>query len=164
MPCIEGPKMNWTVIDGLYHGFLNWHLKCENILDVSLPCYQKEPMQESDCLENLTTDELTLDTIWEKLEEFCKPQLNEVRARFDLLTCFWEGNKSVDEWYNTVQMKVALARYPPETAKMLHRDIFWFLLKDEEFISKTIINSKIYLFRFLQARSSSLQRRWRVLR
>ena len=33
MPYIEGPKMNWTVDDGLYHRFLKWHLKCEMILD-----------------------------------------------------------------------------------------------------------------------------------
>ena len=24
MPYIEGPKMNWTVNDGLYHRFLKW--------------------------------------------------------------------------------------------------------------------------------------------
>ena len=28
---IKSPKMNWTVNDGLYHRFLKWHLKCENI-------------------------------------------------------------------------------------------------------------------------------------
>ena len=32
MPYIEGPKMNWTVDDGLYHRFLKWQLKCETIL------------------------------------------------------------------------------------------------------------------------------------
>ena len=26
MPYIEGPKMDWTVNDGLYHRFLKWHL------------------------------------------------------------------------------------------------------------------------------------------
>ena len=61
---------------------------------------------------SLSTDELTLDTIWEKFEEFYKPQLNKVMARFDLLTSFWQGNKSVDEWYNAVQTQVALAKYP----------------------------------------------------
>ena len=33
MPYIEGPQMDWTVNDGLYHRFLKWHLKCENILE-----------------------------------------------------------------------------------------------------------------------------------
>ena len=42
---------------------------------------------------------------------------------------FQQGNKSVDEWYNTVQTQVALATYPPETAKIVHRDIFWFFLR-----------------------------------
>ena len=32
IPYIEGPKMDWTVNDALYHRFLKWQLKCENIL------------------------------------------------------------------------------------------------------------------------------------
>ena len=57
---------------------------------------------------SLSNEELMLDTIWEKFEEFCKPQTNEVMARFDLLTSFQQGIKSVDEWYNAVQTQVAL--------------------------------------------------------
>ena len=41
-----------------------------------------------------------------------------------------------------------LAKYPPETASILHRDIFWFFLKDEEFVSKTINDSNIDLEKF----------------
>ena len=62
-----------------------------------------------------------------------------------MLTSFQQGNKSVDELYNAVQTQVALAKYPPETAKILHRDIFLFFLKDEEFVSKTINYSNIDL-------------------
>ena len=36
MPYIEGPQMDWTVNDDLYHSFLKWHLKCENILESNL--------------------------------------------------------------------------------------------------------------------------------
>ena len=36
MPYIEGPKMDWTVNDSLYHRFLKWRLKCENISDCEL--------------------------------------------------------------------------------------------------------------------------------
>ena len=36
MPYIKGPKMNWTVDDGLYHRFLKWHSKCKTILDCKL--------------------------------------------------------------------------------------------------------------------------------
>ena len=52
---------------------------------------------------------------------------------------------SVDEWYNTIQTQINLAKYPAETAKILHRDIFWFFLRDEEFVSKTINDSNINL-------------------
>ena len=36
----------------------------------------------------LTDSEITLAILWTKVEDFCKPQSNEVRARFDLLTSF----------------------------------------------------------------------------
>ena len=58
---------------------------------------------------NLPCSELTLDTIWGKYEEYCKPQSNEVWARFDLLASFCQGNCSVDEWYNAMQAQVNLA-------------------------------------------------------
>ena len=44
MPYIEGPKIDWTVNDFLYHRFLKWHLKCANILKcelAALPEHQK---------------------------------------------------------------------------------------------------------------------------
>ena len=74
---------------------------------------------------SLPKEDLSLDTIWECFE-FCKPHVNEVRAHFDLLTSFRQGTRSVDEWYNVVQAQINLAKYPPERAKILHRDIFWF--------------------------------------
>ena len=73
---------------------------------------------------------------------FQNPQLNEVRAHFDLLTSFHQGNRNVEEWYNAVQVQVNLAKYSPETAKILHRDIFWFFMKDEDFVTKAINEGK----------------------
>ena len=46
---------------------------------------------------------------------------------------------------NAVQAQVNLAKYPPETAKILHRDIFWFFLRDEQFISRTISDGSVDL-------------------
>ena len=97
---------------------------------------------------SLSNENLMFDTNWEKFEEFCKPQSNEVWARFDHLTSFQQGNKSVDKWHNAVQTQFSLVKYPSETAKILHRDIFWFFLKDEEFVSKTIYDSNIDLDKF----------------
>ena len=96
----------------------------------------------------LLSEDLSLDVIWAKFEDFCKPQTNEVRARFELLTSFRQGNHSFHEWYNTVQAQVSLAKYSLETASILHRDIFWFFLKDKEFVSKTINDSNIDLDKF----------------
>ena len=103
MPYIEGPKMNWTVDDGLYHRFLKWHLKCETILDcelANLPSkqkYQKVIAWSGDFGMDLYVswsipkEELMLDAIWTKFEGFSKPQANEVRARFDLTYQFLSG-------------------------------------------------------------------------
>ena len=44
----------------------------------------------------------------------------------------------MDEWFNAVQTQIDLCNYPSETASILQRDIFWFYLRDEEFISKTL--------------------------
>ena len=113
---------------------------------------------------SLSSEELMLDIIWEKFEEFCKPQSNEVRARFDFLTSFWQGNKSVDEWYKAVQSQVALAKYPPETAKILHMDIFWFFLKDGEFVSKTINDRNIDLDKFPTSKVRHLAKKMESLK
>ena len=124
-------------------------------------------VQESDCIVRrlwhglicdlgLPTDQLTLDTIWGRFEEFCKPQSNEVHARFDLLTSFRQGSHSIDEWYNVVQGQVNLAKYPPETSKILHRDIFWIFLWDEEFVSRTISDGSVDLDKFTASRVQQL--------
>ena len=65
----------------------------------------------------LPTDQLTLDTIWGRYEEFCKPQSNEVHARFDLLTSFKQGSHSVDEWCNALQTQVNLTKYHPRNCQ-----------------------------------------------
>ena len=112
---IEGSKIDWAVNDGLYHRFLKWHLKCENILQCELtvlPIQQQSKKviawsgdfgMEQYVSWCLPAEELTLDMIWGKFEEFCKPHSNEVRAHVDLLTSFRQGNKSADEWHNAVQ-------------------------------------------------------------
>ena len=80
-------------------------------------------MQESDCLEQRLWYRLKCFMVlasrraqsrynWEKYEELCKPQANEVIACFDLLTGFFQGNCSVDEWHNVVLAQINLARYP----------------------------------------------------
>ena len=50
MPYIEGPKMDWTVNDSLYQRFLQWCLKCENMLWVwACNVTWEKAMQEGNC-------------------------------------------------------------------------------------------------------------------
>ena len=107
----------------------------------------------------LPPEDLSLDVIWTKFEDSFKPQTNEVRARFDLLTSLRQGNLSVEEWYSVAQAQVSLAKYPPETASMLHRDIFWFFLKDGEFVFKTITDSNIDLDKFPKSKVRQLSKK-----
>ena len=172
MPYIEGPKMDWTVNNSLYHCFLKWKLKCENILKCELATLP-EPQQCKKVIAwsgdfgmdqyvswGLTKGELELDTIWSQFEEFCKPQSTEVQAMFDLLTSFHQGSKSLDEWYNCVQAQVNLIKYPPETAKILHRDIFWFFLHEEGFVSKTINEGSVDLDKFPASKVCQLAKKY----
>ena len=151
MPYIEGPKIDWTVNYSLYQRFLKWKLKCKIIFDCKLAMLpdSKKCKKTIACSRDFGMDQyvlwclppehVSLDVIWAKFEDFCKSQTNEVRARFDLLTSFVQGNHSVDEWYNAVQVQVPLAKYPPEPPNILHRDIFWFFLKDEELFPKPLM-------------------------
>ena len=152
--------MDWTVNDSLYHRFLKWKLKCENIFDCEFAMLpdSKKCKKVIACSGDfgmnqymswwLPPEDLCLDVIWAKFEDFCKPRTNEVRARFYLLTSCRQGNCSVDECYNAVQAQGSLAKYPPETTSILYRDIFWFFLKHKEFVSKTINDSNIDLDMF----------------
>ena len=82
VPYIEGPKMDWTVNDSLYHRFLKWKLKCENILDCELAMLpdskkcKKVIAWSGDFGMNqyvswcMLPDDLSLDVIWTKFEDF----------------------------------------------------------------------------------------------
>ena len=82
--------------------------------------------------------DVTLQTIWSRFEDFCKPQSNTVCTQFNLLKTFQQGNRNIDKWCNAVQLHIPLCEYPPETAAILTRDIFWFFMTDNEFIVRTI--------------------------
>ena len=107
----------------------------------------------------LPTNQLTLEIIWGKFEDFCKPQSNEVCTRLDLLTSFQQDDRSVDEWYNAVQAQVNLVKHPPETANVLQRDIFWFFLRDEGFVSKSISDGSVDLEKFPASKVRQLARK-----
>ena len=168
MPYIENPKMDLTVNNALYHRFLKWKLKCENILEcelTALPECQKckkvivwsgDFWMDQYVSWGLSKNEMTLDTIWERFEDFCKLQSSEVWAQFDLLIGFHQGNKSVNKWYNAVQAQVNLTKYPPESVKILHEDIFWFFLHDEDFVSRTITEGSFDLVKFPASRVRQL--------
>ena len=101
--------MDWTVDDSLYHRHLKWKLKCQKILDYDLgtlpdskKCKKVIAWSGDFGMEQyvswcLLPEDLSLDVMWAKFEDFCKPQTNEVRARFHLLTSFRQGNFSVDD-------------------------------------------------------------------
>ena len=60
-------------------------------------------------------------------------------------------DRVIEAWMNGImrsKLRSILAKYPPETAKILQRDIFWFFLHDEEFVSKTISDGSVDLEKF----------------
>ena len=112
---------------------VNLPLEDKNYRPVSNLCYPGKQIERAAC--NQIVDFVSRTGNIENNQSAYIPQTNEVRVRFDLCTSFRQGNHSVDEWYNAIQAQVPLAKYPPETASILHRDIFGFFLKDEQFVS-----------------------------
>ena len=90
--------MDLTVNDGLYHRFLKWKVKCENILDCKLAmlpesnkCKKVRVWSGDFGMDQYVSwcflaEKLCLDTICSKYEDLCHPQANEVRVRSVLLT------------------------------------------------------------------------------
>ena len=82
--------MDWTESDSLNHSFLKWKLNCENILDCELvmlsgskKCKKVIAWIGDSGMDQymswcLPAEDLSLDVIWAKYEDFCKPQTNEV--------------------------------------------------------------------------------------
>ena len=151
MPYIEGPNVVWTVNDSLYHRFLKWKMKSKNILDCELAMIpeSKKCKKIIAWRSNFGMDQYvswclpieyrTMEVIRAKYGDFCKPQTNEVRAKFDLLTSFRQGNHSVDEWYTAVQAQVSLAKYPPETEVSCIKIFPCFFLKYEDLFPKPLM-------------------------
>ena len=121
---IEGPSLDWTMNDGLYARFKTWKIKCDLILGAELETLSEVRKCKTlirwsgDCgitqyqSWNLEDADLTLQDIWLKFEEYCKPQSNEDRARYDLFKTISQGNQSCDEWYTTVQNQFNLCNFP----------------------------------------------------
>ena len=98
---------------------------------------------------HLHAEDLSLDVIWAKYENFCKPQTNEVRDSFDLLTCFIQGNHPVDECYNAVQAQLFFCQVPTRNCMYFCIDIFSGIsLKMRSLFPKTINDSNIDLETF----------------
>ena len=86
----------------------------------------------------IDSDDVTLQVIWDKFEECCKSQANELHAQYDLLKQLKQGNKSCDEYYALLQNQLALCRYLLETCNILERDVFLFDIMDQQLMSKCI--------------------------
>ena len=96
VPYIEGPKINWTVDDGLYNQFLKWKIKCENILDCELDMFSDAPKCKKVVASSgdfgidqviswdLSPEKTTLEVIWQKLKSFVNHR--QMRSGLDL-TC-----------------------------------------------------------------------------
>ena len=59
-----------------------------------------------------------------------------------------------------MQAQVNLAKYPPETAKILHQDIFWFFLCEVDFVSKTINEGSVDLDTFPATKVHQLAKKY----
>ena len=82
--------------------------------------------------------ELTLEFLLKEFKAYCKPQLNELHAHYDLLKKLKQGKLPCDDWYMKLQTQLHLCNYYAETEKVLLHVCFLFRLEDEYFMSKII--------------------------
>ena len=97
---------------------------------------------------SLSSEELMLDTIWEIYEEFCKPQSNEVRARFDLLKASGKATSQLMNGTMQYRLRLLWIHTPQKQPRYFTEISFGFFLEDEEFVSKTIDGSNTDLDKF----------------
>ena len=62
---------------------------------------------------------------------------------------------------SNARMQVNLTKYPPETAKILHCNIFWFFLHNEDFVTRTITEGSIDLDKFPTSRVHQLVKKFK---
>ena len=94
---IKGLQMDWAINDRLYNQFNTWTIQCDFLLGAKLEAHSEAHKSKTllhwsrdKGLElyqswGIDNDDLTLQTIWDKFEEHCKPQANELCAQYDLL-------------------------------------------------------------------------------
>ena len=142
--------MDFSMNDGLYSRFQTWKIACSLILDSEysevaetrkvntllrwsgdfgiqkLRSWKKEPK------------DLNLQEVWDEFESYCKPQANELRARYDLLKTLKQGQLPCDDWLSKLEAEIQLCGYGKETETTLMRDLFLFGLENESFMSRII--------------------------
>ena len=146
---IKGPQMDWTINDGLYNQFKTWKIWCDFILRAKLETLSEAHKSKTllhwsgnKGLElyqswGIDNEDLTLQTIWDKFKEHCKPQANELCIWYDLLKQLKQGKKCY-EYYALLQNQPALCQYPPETHNILERNAFLLGIMYQQFMSKYI--------------------------
>ena len=154
---IQAPDMDWNQDENLYNRFKLWKQQCELILSSDLQsCNDErkkayvlrwsgtEGLRIYNSWQITNTPHDTLNTIWQKFEEFAKPTENALRSRYELWHTVKKGNSSVQEYYATVCNK-SQASFPsntfgPAAVQELTRDAFIFGIRDEnlkhEFIAE----------------------------
>ena len=106
MPYTEGPKMDWTVNDGLYHRILKWKLKCENILDCGLAmlsaskkCKKVMAWSRDFGMDSMLTGAcLWMTSAWKQYELSMKNFANHKQMKSGPdLTCLQASGKEIDQ-------------------------------------------------------------------
>ena len=79
----------------------------------------------------LNLDEITLDQLFEHLDEECKPGGSVYRSRSDLWHNTKQGNMTLDDFYNKIERLCDLCSFSPEEHKAFHRDAFLLNLSNQ---------------------------------
>ena len=166
MPYIEGPKWIGQLMMGYTTTFSNGEWNVKTFLNVSLqPSHKK--IQESNSLEwglwdgpvyvlELAQRRVKLGNNIGQIWRILQAVVQWSKAHFWLAHKLLPGQQ---EWMSGTmlyKLREIWPGTPLETAKILHHNIFWFFMKDEDFVSRTINEGSVDLDKFPASKACQL--------
>ena len=139
-PLEKIPVIDWTHNDGLHSQYTIWKEQWNAIFKSDYPfasdavkvhkLYRHIGKEGQKKIKKgkLNLDDITLDQLFEHLDEECKPGDSAYRSRSDLWHNTKQGNMTLDDFYNKIERLCDLCSFSPEEHKAFHRDAFLFNL------------------------------------
>ena len=144
------PTMDWSDDSGLVERLKTFRRECKLIFGVEL----KEASDNIKALKiikwggidaekqfrawGVDDDDLTVEEVWKKFDEYCKSNDSYMRARLELMCMKQDTQEKLISWFERVQAQILLCKYDKKTAELLLCDTFVLKMSDREMAGKIV--------------------------